>query len=343
MQRHLRPDLQRGHLWRYLQRPDVRDLLRSHLRSGHLRRHVHRHLRRDLRWGDLRRHLLPGHLRRHLRRDLRRDLRRGDVRPHLFPGDLQRDLLPDVRTDLRADAAGDTLLHLSVLSPEPVDLGWTPRLGGDQQQRALEAARLIAARVTEPTAVAASLRLAHRQTSFPMSIHWNPLAIAQGDAGQALLASHLDRVFPDEGWDAGCPRSALPGHPVLPPPACQPAGADQRARRPRVHDPAPRRRPPLPARAQRPGWCDRPGQPVRGRGAPRPVRRHGLQLRPDLRAEWAVLALLPADGRRASPALPFLVRALCELALAGDDLPAWHTPAACSTTTTSAGCTRTAT
>ncbi len=214
-----------------------------------------------------------------------------------------------------------------MLSPEPVDLGWTPRLGGDQQQRALEAARLIAARVTEPTAVAASLRLAHRQTRFPMSIHWNPLAIAQGDAGQALLASHLDRVFPDEGWDA--------------------VARDQLSRAIQFYRRQPASQPGLIsglaglAYTTRHLGDDRRYQHVlsdldgaiaqaslseaaalRGRSG---VTVSSFDLISGL--SGTVLALLPADGRRASPALPFLVRALCELALAGDDLPAWHTPA----------------
>jgi hypothetical protein len=49
--------------------------------------------------------------------------------------------------------------------------------------------------------VSEAIHLAHQQTRYPGSVHWNPISVAQGDAGQALLASQLARVFPDDNWD----------------------------------------------------------------------------------------------------------------------------------------------
>ncbi|MEV6978833.1 lanthionine synthetase C family protein [Kitasatospora sp. NPDC093806] len=79
--------------------------------------------------------------------------------------------------------------------------GWTPRLGSAAGARALEAARLIADRVTDPRQVRAAVELAARQTDYPGSVHWDPVSLAQGDAGQALLCAQLHRCFPGEGWD----------------------------------------------------------------------------------------------------------------------------------------------
>ncbi|MFD4657790.1 lanthionine synthetase C family protein [Kitasatospora sp. NPDC058444] len=78
---------------------------------------------------------------------------------------------------------------------------WAPRLGPADGARALEAARLIARRVTSPPRVRAALELAARQTAFPGSVHWDPVSLAQGDTGQALLCAQLHRCFPAEGWD----------------------------------------------------------------------------------------------------------------------------------------------
>ncbi|MFD8783503.1 lanthionine synthetase C family protein [Kitasatospora sp. NPDC059599] len=79
--------------------------------------------------------------------------------------------------------------------------GWAPRLGPAAGERALEAARLIADRATSPPRVRAAIELAARQTSFPGSVHWDPVSLAQGDTGQALLCAQLHRCFPAEGWD----------------------------------------------------------------------------------------------------------------------------------------------
>ena len=202
-----------------------------------------------------------------------------------------------------------------------------PRLGADRQARALEAARLIASRVTVPGAVAASLRLAHQQTHFPMSVHWDPIAVAQGDAGQALLACHLDRVFPGEGWDQ--------------------VAHDHLARAARAYQHLRARQWGLIsglaglAYTSRRLGDDRRYQHLLSEldssiaeaslaEAARIRDRSGVPVSSfDLISglSGVLLALLPAPGQMPSAALPFVVRALCELALVECDLPAWYTPA----------------
>jgi hypothetical protein len=210
---------------------------------------------------------------------------------------------------------------------EPVSRGWAPRLRADRQARALQAARLIAARVTVPDAVAASIRLAHQQTRFPMSIHWNPIALAEGDAGQALLASHLDRVFPGEGWDQ--------------------VAHDHLARATQAYRRVPAQQWGLISGLAGLAYASRRlgddqlyqhmlseldgsvaeaslAEAVRVRG------RSGVPVSSfDLISglSGVLLTLVPAAGQRPSPALPFVVRALCDLALVEGDLPAWYTPA----------------
>jgi hypothetical protein len=68
--------------------------------------------------------------------------------------------------------------------------------------RAVAAARAVAARVADPELVAAANAAAATQTAFPEVMHWEPLSIAQGDAGLALAFGYLDACFPGEGWDA---------------------------------------------------------------------------------------------------------------------------------------------
>lgn len=208
---------------------------------------------------------------------------------------------------------------------EPVSLGWVARLPADRRARALEAARLIASRVTVPGAVAASIRLASQQTQFPMSIHWNPIAIAQGDAGQALLASHLNRVFPSEGWDQ--------------------VAHDHLARAIQTYRHLPARQWGLISGLAGLAYTSRhlgdrryqhllseldstiaqaslaEAARIRGRSG---VPVSSFDLISGL--SGVLLALLPGKGQAPSPALPFVARALCELALVEGDLPAWYTP-----------------
>jgi class I lanthipeptide synthase len=207
-------------------------------------------------------------------------------------------------------------------------VGWAPRLDAERRVRAIEGARLIASRVTVPAAVADSVRLAQQQTQFPRSIHWNPTALAQGDAGQVLLASQLDRTFPRQDWD-------LVAH-------------DHLARAIQAHRRVPVRQPGLISGLAGLAYATRQisnnhryqhlltelqgaiahgslaeAARIRGRDG---VTVSSFDLISGL--SGVLLGLLPTKQQPASsPALPFLVRALCELVLAEGELPAWHTPA----------------
>jgi hypothetical protein len=49
--------------------------------------------------------------------------------------------------------------------------------------------------------VRAAVAAAPAQTAYPLTIHWQPTTLAQGDAGLALSCAYLDTCFPNEGWD----------------------------------------------------------------------------------------------------------------------------------------------
>ncbi|MFD8595954.1 lanthionine synthetase C family protein [Kitasatospora sp. NPDC059646] len=84
----------------------------------------------------------------------------------------------------------------------PRDAGpWVRRLGPGIEARALAAARLIAERAADPARVEEAVGLAARQTRFPEAVHWDPVSLAQGSTGQALLCAQLHSCFPGEGWD----------------------------------------------------------------------------------------------------------------------------------------------
>ena len=204
---------------------------------------------------------------------------------------------------------------------------WAPRLSGPRQARALEAVRLIAARVSEPRLVEQAVQLAHSQTEFPGSVHWEPISVAQGDTGQALLAAQLAAVFPDEGWEAIAhdhysravlglqrqsmvPVSALSGTSGMAFTARQLADGGQLGSvLPRLDG--------MVAQASLGLASALHGQS--GTAVSSFDLISGIS--------GVVLSLLPTgQARWRPPALPFLVRALCRLAVAGDGLPAWHTP-----------------
>jgi hypothetical protein len=81
------------------------------------------------------------------------------------------------------------------------DAGWQAALPQDRRATALVVAGDVAARVTDRGRLLAAIATARTQTSFPEAVHWEPHAIAQGDAGLALLCGYLDRCFPGDAWD----------------------------------------------------------------------------------------------------------------------------------------------
>ena len=81
------------------------------------------------------------------------------------------------------------------------DRAWAPVLAAGGAGRALEVAREVAERLRARERLLAANRAAAEQTHYPKTVYWEPLGVAQGDAGLALTCSYLDACFPGEGWD----------------------------------------------------------------------------------------------------------------------------------------------
>ncbi|HEY2592662.1 MAG TPA: lanthionine synthetase C family protein [Chloroflexota bacterium] len=56
-------------------------------------------------------------------------------------------------------------------------------------------------RVTDARCLAAAVAAARQQTNYPSVFRWDPVGLADGDAGLALMCSYVDACFPSEGWD----------------------------------------------------------------------------------------------------------------------------------------------
>ncbi len=70
-----------------------------------------------------------------------------------------------------------------------------------QRTAAIAAAVHVAGRLRDPGFVAAAARRASAQSQFPSFNHWMPPSVAQGNAGLAVLWAFLDRADPTDGWD----------------------------------------------------------------------------------------------------------------------------------------------
>jgi hypothetical protein len=88
------------------------------------------------------------------------------------------------------------------------DRVWAPVVCGDVAARVLDVAKEVAERLRARNRLLAANQSAAEQTRYPNTVHWEPLGVAQGDAGLALACSYLDACFPAEGWD-------LTGHEYL--------------------------------------------------------------------------------------------------------------------------------
>ncbi|MEV0390023.1 lanthionine synthetase C family protein [Nonomuraea sp. NPDC050643] len=82
------------------------------------------------------------------------------------------------------------------------DAAWHSMLAPDRQAAVLRIARDVAARVTDPGRIAATLSTSMEQTRFPKTLARRPYAVADGDAGLAVTCAYLDACLPGEGWDA---------------------------------------------------------------------------------------------------------------------------------------------
>jgi lantibiotic biosynthesis protein len=78
---------------------------------------------------------------------------------------------------------------------------WAVALDSDRGSAAIAVARDVAARATDPERLNTAIEAASRQTDFPEAFGWTPFAVAEGDAGLALMCGYLDDCLPGEGWD----------------------------------------------------------------------------------------------------------------------------------------------
>ncbi|MFJ9770608.1 lanthionine synthetase C family protein [Kitasatospora sp. NPDC101157] len=204
---------------------------------------------------------------------------------------------------------------------------WARQLGSALGARALEAARLIASRATDPGLVEAAVVLAAGQTRFPQSVHWDAMSLAQGNTGQAILCAQLHDCFPEEGWDrlghahltrsvaaierrGGAPPSIFTGLSGV-------ALSAELLGRGRHYRSLSRT---LDGRIAL--ECLTESAAVRGR---RGVPVSAFDLISGLSGVAAYL-LPSVTERRVHPALPYVLRALVGLVLAPGRPPAWHTP-----------------
>jgi hypothetical protein len=82
-----------------------------------------------------------------------------------------------------------------------VSNAWNAVLGEDRRRAAVAVAVEVAARVSDPRRLAMAIANTRRQTRFTRSGGWNPFAVAQGDAGLAVMCTYLDGCIRDEQWD----------------------------------------------------------------------------------------------------------------------------------------------
>jgi hypothetical protein len=78
---------------------------------------------------------------------------------------------------------------------------WNAVLAGDLAAEAVQVARDVSTRLSNPQVLSIAVNAALAQTAFPQTVHWAPYSVAQGYSGLALLWSYLDSCFPFESWD----------------------------------------------------------------------------------------------------------------------------------------------
>nr|WP_179419278.1 lanthionine synthetase C family protein [Streptomyces sp. TLI_235] len=202
------------------------------------------------------------------------------------------------------------------------------QLPPDTARRALGAARLIARRAADPTLVEDAVGLAAGQTRFPEAVHWDPVSLAQGNTGQALLCAQLHSCFPGEGWDRA-------GHAHL---SRSVAAVERRGGAPAgvfgglsgVAFAAELLRDGRHYRNLRGVLDGRIAVACLARAALLPGRGGVPVSAFDLISGLSGIAaylLPPGTDRPPHPALPHVLRALVGLALADGAPPAWYTPA----------------
>lgn len=209
--------------------------------------------------------------------------------------------------------------------PEEGQRSWRPPLTTAVAKEALEVAFELASRCTDPVRVREANELCESQTHFPTALHWDPLSVAQGDIGQALLCRQLHLVDPDAGWAAAgtgftARAAALLRHGVRPGMGSVggSSGVAFVARRIKDAD----------LIAQLPDLDGAIAQDALGTAAT--IRgRHGIPVSTFDQISGlsgVLLCAMPNDDQGAAPVAPFLLKALAALATEKADPPAWHTP-----------------
>lgn len=92
-------------------------------------------------------------------------------------------------------------MHLDVGMAAGPASSWRPTVSPSLARQAIQVAHSTARHLRDPQRVARAVAATPAQTAFPRTIHWQPFALAQGEAGIALACAYLDACFPDEGWD----------------------------------------------------------------------------------------------------------------------------------------------
>jgi hypothetical protein len=141
---------------------------------------------------------LPEHVSQHLCADVREHLSahlRAHVPEHLceyLPDNVWADL-QQLRGDLRGQLREHALLHL----PVGVPAAMSRALVDAPASVAVE----VGLRLARDDLLDAAIAAFTRETGFPESVHWNPVTVAQGDAGLAVLFGALAADRPGQGWE----------------------------------------------------------------------------------------------------------------------------------------------
>jgi len=209
--------------------------------------------------------------------------------------------------------------------PDAQDRPWRSPLPGELAGEAFAIAVELATRCTDPAKVREANELCERQTHFPAALHWDPLSVAQGDLGQALLCGQLHQVDPQAGWDrTGAPlagsaaallrRGVRPGMGSVGG-SSGVAFVARRLKDANLHPQLPH----LDAVIAQ----DALGTAARIRG------RHGIPVSSFDQISGlsgVLLCALPNESQPAAPVTPFLLKALAALATEDGQPPAWYTP-----------------
>lgn len=208
---------------------------------------------------------------------------------------------------------------------DELDTPWRSPLPTDLAAEALGVAVELATRCTDRARVREANELCERQTDFPTALHWDPLSVAQGDIGQALLCGQLHQVDPHAGWERTGAELAAPAAALL-----------RRGHRPGMGTVGGSSGVAFVARRLRdanlsPLLPDLDGAIAQDAlGTAAGIRgRHGIPVSTFDQISGlsgVLLCAMPNEYQAAARVTPFLLKALVALASEGGEPPAWYTP-----------------